>query len=236
MMSLTRRTMGASTLAILAGCASRPEEAAPAAAAPRTPPAIGAWGIDLTARDMNVKPGDDFFHYANGTWLANTPIPPDRTRWGAFDILRDKSDRDVKAIIEEVAARGGAAGSNEQKIADLYNSYLNIDQINQIGLAPVQAEIEQINAVTNHEQAIRLVATPGVAVDFPIVMYVNLDDRNPDRYVVCMTHSGLGLPEREYYRRTDGQFPQIRQQYVAHIERMLTLVGQTNARAKARRI
>src|SRR5512147_881985 len=100
MMILTRRAMGASSLALLAGCATGATNTAETAPA-RPPAAIGAWGVDLGARDLNVKPGDDFFRYANGTWLANTQIPADRTRWGTFDMLRDKSDRDVKAIIEE---------------------------------------------------------------------------------------------------------------------------------------
>src|SRR5262245_20354264 len=118
MIAMTRRTMGASSVALLAGCATQ----TPAPSAPATPPphaAIGAWGVNLDNRDMGVKPGDDFFNYVNGTWLKNTQIPADRTRWGAFDILRDKSDRDTRAIIEELSQHGGAPGSNEQKVADL---------------------------------------------------------------------------------------------------------------------
>ncbi|WP_395645916.1 M13 family metallopeptidase [Terricaulis sp.] len=236
MISLTRRTMGASTLALLAGCASGRPEPEPTPAPARPAPAIGSFGVDLGARDMNVKPGDDFFRYANGTWLANNQIPPDRTRWGTFDILRDKSDRDSRAIIEEVAASGGAPGTIQQKIADYYNSYLNQDQIDARGLAPLQPELDQIAALRTHEQTIRLIATPGVAVNSPIATFISLDQRNPDRYIVLMTHAGLGLPEREYYRRTDGNFPQIRTQYQAHIERMLGLIGQSNAAAKARQI
>jgi putative endopeptidase len=90
--------------------------------------------------------------------------------------------------------------------------------------------------VRTHEDVVRLAGEPGFAVTFPIALYITLDQRNPDRYVVGMTHSGLGLPEREYYRRTDGAFPQIREQYVAHIERMLGLAGEANAGAKARAI
>ncbi len=235
MINLTRRAMGASTLALLAGCATGAEEAVTAAPA-RAPAAIGAWGVDLSARDLNVKAGDDFFRHANGTWLANTQIPADRTRWGTFDMLREKSDNDQRVIIEEVALAGGAPGSNQQKIADFYNAFLNQEAIDAAGLAPVQAELARINALRTHEEAVRLIGDPAISVSSPIAMYVGLDDRNPNRYITNMSHSGLGLPEREYYRRTDGEFPNIRTAYVAHIERVLTLAGQSNAGAKARSI
>ncbi len=233
MMMLTRRAMGASSLALLAGCATGNGAETSGA---RGQAAIGAWGVDLAARDLSVDPGNDFFRYANGAWLANTQIPPDRTRWGTFDILRDKSDRDQRAIIEEVAASGGAPGTVQQKIADYYNAHLNQDAIDALGLAPIQAEFDEINAARTHEDIVRIAARPGVAVNFPIATYVSLDQRNPDRYVVGMTHAGIGLPEREYYRRTDGQFPGIREAYVAHIERMLTLANQSDAAGKARAI
>jgi len=235
MMMLTRRAMGASSLALLAGCATGAEQAVTAAPARRTA-AIGAFGIDLAARDLSVKPGDDFFRYANGTWLANTQIPADRTRWGTFDILREKSDNDVRTIIEEVALAGGAPGSNQQKVADYYNSFLNQEAIDALGLAPVQPQIDRINALRTHEDTIRLIASPDVAVTAPIAIYVGLDDRNPNRYITNMSHSGLGLPEREYYRRSDGEFPNIRAAYLAYLEQILTLAGEANAARKAQAV
>lgn len=236
MIQMSRRAMGASTLALLAGCATGASTETPVADVSRAPAAIGAWGFDLTARDTNVDPGDDFFRYANGTWLANTQIPADRTRWGTFDMLRDKADRDQRVIIEEVALAGGAAGSNQQKIADFYNSFLNQDAIDAAGLAGLQADIAQINALRTHEQTIRLIASPGIAVNSPIGIFVGLDERNPNRYIVNMTQAGLGLPEREFYRRNDQEFPQIREAYTAHIARIFELIGQTGGAAKAQRI
>ncbi len=161
MMMLTRRTMGASSLALLAGCATGTATSTTTTTT-RPPAAIGAWGVDLTARDLNVKPGDDFFRYANGTWLANTPIPADRTRWGTFDMLREKADNDQRVIIEEVALAGGQPGSIQQKIADYYNSFLNQDAIDAAGMAPVQPELAQIAALRNHEETIRLIARPAL--------------------------------------------------------------------------
>jgi putative endopeptidase len=233
MISLSRRAFGASSFALLAGCATSAEEAAVPA---RAAPAIGSFGFDLGARDLSVDPGNDFFRYANGTWLANTPIPADRTRWGTFDVLREMADNNMRVIIEEVALAGGAPGTNQQKIADYYNSFLNQDAIDAAGMAPVQAELAQIAALQNHEQTIRLISAPGVAVSSPIGIGVTLDERNPDRYITGMSHGGLGLPEREYYRRTDGEFPSIRAAYLAHIERTLTLGGISGAGAKARTV
>jgi putative endopeptidase len=233
MMMLTRRAIGASSVALLAGCATGTTSST---TTPRGQAAIGSFGIDLAARDLNVKPGDDFFRYANGTWLANTPIPADRSRWGTFDMLREKSDNDQRVIIEEVALAGGQPGSIQQKIADYYNSFLNQEAIDAAGMAPVQPELARIAALRNHEETIRLIAEPGVAVNSPIAVFVSLDERNPNRYVTGMSHAGLGLPEREYYRRTDGEFPNIRAAYVAHIERTLTLAGLDNAGRRAQAI
>jgi putative endopeptidase len=234
MVTLTRRAMGASSLALLAGCATGTSSSS--GSATRGAPAIGSFGVDLAGRDLSVRPGDDFFQYANGTWARNTEIPADRTRWGTFDMLREMADNNQRVIIEEVALAGGSPGSNQQKIADYYNAYLDQAAIDARGLAPIQPELDQINAITNHEQAIRVIASPGIAVTSPIAMYVGLDERNPNRYIVNMSHSGLGLPEREYYRRTDGVFPGLRDSYVAHIGRTLGLVGQSDTAAKAQAI
>jgi putative endopeptidase len=234
MMMLSRRAVGASSLALLAGCATGATSTT--TTAPRGQAAIGAWGVDLTARDLNVKPGDDFFRYANGTWLANTPIPEDRTRWGTFDVLREKSDQDQRVIVEEVALAGGAPGTIQQKIADYYNTYLNQDAIDARGMEPVSAELAQIAALRTHEDVARLIATPGISVNSPIAVFVGLDERNPNRYITNMSHAGLGLPEREYYRRADGEFPNIRAQYVQHIERTLTLAGLDNAGRRAQAV
>jgi len=229
MINLTRRAMGVSSLALLAGCAT----GANSGSATRGAPAIGSFGVDLAGRDLTVRPGDDFFQYANGTWASTTPIPDDRVRWGTFDILREKADNDQRVIIEEVATAGGAPGSNQKKIADYYNTYLDQAAIDARGLEPLQAELTQIDAIQNHEQAMRVIASPGISVTSPIAMYVGLDERNPNRYITNMTHAGLGLPEREYYRRTDGVFPGLRESYVAHMGRTLGLVGQSDPAAKA---
>jgi len=230
----TRRAVTASSLALLAGCATGTTSSS--APAPRGPAAIGSFGIDMAAIDPNVKPGDDFYQYVNGTWLNANTIPADRVTWGTNDMLVVKAEHDVRAIIEEAAAAGGAHGSNRQKIADYYNAYLNRDAIDAQGLAPIQPALAQIAAIRTHEDVVRFVGAPGAGVTFPIVLFVGLDEGNPDRYLTQMTHAGLGLPEREYYRRSDRNFPQLRTQYAEACANMLTLVGDTDTTPKAQAI
>jgi putative endopeptidase len=199
----------------------------------RAPAAIGAWGIDLTARDLNVDPGNDFFSYVNGGWVSSTEIPADQTSWGTFDILFQKAEADVRAIIEEVARTGGAAGSNEQKIADLYNAYLDRSAIDALGLGPAQADLARIGAARSHEDVVRIMAVPDLPVAAPIGIGVGLDDRNPDRYMVGMNHGGLSLPDRDYYLVDNDQFRATRTQFEAHVARLLGLAGQSDAAGKA---
>ena len=101
MIAITRRHMSASAAALLAGCATQTNTST--APPTRAPAAIGAWGIDLTSRDTSVQPGDDFFRHVGGTWMKNTKIPDDRSRWGSFNILAAKSEDDVRDVIETAA-------------------------------------------------------------------------------------------------------------------------------------
>jgi putative endopeptidase len=238
MLTLTRRGMSTSALVLLAGCATQNSASSPtgAAAAPRTPAAIGAWGIDMTTLDTSVSPGNDFYRYVNGRWMDTTEIPGDRVTWGTFSILAEKAEREVKAIIDELAASGGAPGSDEQKIADFYNSYNDIAAINAAGLGPAQADLDAIAALRTHADVVRMAAAPGIPVTFPIAAYIDLDERNPDRFVVHMTHAGLSLPDREFYLRDDAEFETIRTEFRAHVARLFTAAGISGGEAKAREI
>ncbi|MEZ5996150.1 MAG: M13 family metallopeptidase [Hyphomonadaceae bacterium] len=211
--------------ALLASCGDRSR-----------PAAIGAWGVDLSARDSSVSPGQDFFRYVNGGWLNSTEIPADRASWGTFDILLDKADNDVRAVIEEAANSHPAPGSNAQKIADFYSAYMDQDAINALGLNPAQEDLARIAAARSPEDIVRIMAAPDMPVASPIQVSVELDERNPDRYVVGMGHGGLALPDRDYYLLADAQFATIRSEFEAHVARLLELAGQTDTTAKARAI
>src|SRR3984957_16616835 len=162
-------------------------------------PRFGSFGIDLAALDPAIKPGNDFFRYVDGRWLATEKIPADRTSWGSFAILREQADSDVKAIIETAAAADVPKGTNEQKIGDFYKAFLDTDKIDQLGLAPAKASLAAIAGIKTHEQAAALIATPGMPLDGPIGYGISLDEKNPDRYIVEIGQSGLSLPDREYY-------------------------------------
>ena len=233
MLSFTRRALGASSLALAAGCATGTAGSSGGASSGGSA-AIGAYGLDLTAGDPSVQPGNDFFRYCNGRWLDTTEIPSDQRSWGTFVILAEKASQDQRVIIEETALAGGAPGSAQQRIAATYNAYLNTDAINARGLAPLQEDLASIAALRTHEDVIRTMARNDIPTNGPIVAFAGLDARNPQRYVVSFTHAGLGLPEREYYRRADGEANRVA--YVAYIEQVLTLAGQSNGAAKARSI
>lgn len=235
-MRLTRRAVSTSTLALLAGCATPAPEGVGLDQPPPPAAAIGSFGIDLAARDLSIKPGDDFFAHVNGVWMLNNPIPADRTSWGTNTLLAEKAEREVRAIIEEAAFAGGAPGSNQQKIADFYNAFLNQDAIDAAGLGPIQATLAEIAALGSQEQALRLISRPEIGISSPIDVFVSLDEGNPDRYLPYITHGGLGLPDRDYYLRSDAEFAEIRAQYVNAIAGMLELLGQTNTTAKARAV
>ena len=227
MMQMNRRQALLSTAAggLLAACGGA-----------RRPAAIGAWGVDLTARDLSVDPGSDFFSYVNGGWVTQTEIPADRVSWGTFNILDQKSENDVRAIIEEAVRTRGEPGSNQQKIADFYSAYLDQDAITALGMAPAQGDLARIAAARTHEDLVRIISSPDISVASPIGLFVTLDDRNPERYVVGMAHGGLSLPEREYYLSASQDFRTIRTQFEAHVARLMELGGQSEGAAKARAI
>jgi putative endopeptidase len=199
-------------------------------------PRFGSFGIDLAAMDPSVKPGNDFFRYVDGHWLATEKIPADRTTWGSFAILREQADSDVKAIIETAAAADAPKGTNEQKIGDYYKAFLDTGKIDQLGLAPAKAGLAAIAGIKTHEQAAALIATPGMPLDGPIGYGISLDEKNPDRYIVEIGQSGLSLPDREYYLKADPQFADIRAKFLVHVEKMLALAGHKDAKAEAAQI
>ncbi len=196
-------------------------------------PKLGRFGIDLAGRDLSVKPGDDFFAYAGGTWMKNNQIPSDRTRWGAFDILRAKSETDVKAIIDDLASKTHAAGSIEQKIGDFWKAYMNTDAMNAKGIKAIKSELDMIAAAQTHDDIAVLFGKPELPTPSPIGWGVSIDNKNPDRYIVNVRHSGLGLPERDYYLKDEARFKDLKAKYPLHIAKMFELAGVSNSAEKA---
>ncbi|MBU6372210.1 MAG: hypothetical protein KJS97_05725 [Alphaproteobacteria bacterium] len=242
---MKRSMLAACAVAALAtGCATAAKAPAPTpppaveapAPAPAPKPQIGAFGLDLAGRDATVKPGDDFFRYSGGSWLKTEKMPSDRTRWGSFDVLRAKSESDVKGLVEELAAKQNPAGSIEQKIGDYYNAFLDTASIEAKGLAPAKPILDEIAAAKTHQDIARLIGRPDVPATSPIGFGFTLDEKNPDRYIIGIGHAGLGLGEREYYLKTDKDSKDLVAKYQAHIARTLKLAGDTAAEANAAKI
>ncbi len=206
--------------------------APPAAASNRA--AIGAFGLDLTAGKPQVKPGDDFFAYANGAWLDGFTIPADKASFGPFDRLDELSKDRVRGIIEQAAAAHAPAGSPEQQIGDYYAAYMDQAAIEANGLTPAQGDLARIAAAHTREAVAALFGEPGFISLFDVQLPA--DFKNPDRYCVFISESTLGLPDRDYYLKDDPQLQEIRSKYVAYVAQMLTLGGVADAAAKARDI
>jgi putative endopeptidase len=216
---LIRKTLFAATAlaAVLTACAP------PAPPAPPPEPAkpeLGTFGVDFTAMDKTVDPGTDFFRYVNGGWLATFEMPEDKSRYGVFDLLRDRSEAQVRVIIEETAASNPAPGMLEAKIANIYNAYMNTDAIEAAGLAPAQPYLDRINAATSFADIAKLFGSVGY--NTPVGGFVSIDAKQPDRYVFYIGQSGLGLPDRDYYLKDESNFPEARTRYVALLTQMLT--------------
>jgi putative endopeptidase len=220
-----------------AGLAYAADKAGPLAAAvpAKTGPTIKPWGFDLTALDRAIKPGDDFFRFSGNGWLKRTQMPADRTRWGTFDMLAAQSESDVKAIIEDLAAKPKRT-SLEQQIGDYYATFLDQDAITKAGLAPVRDVMKAIAAAKTHDDIAVIMARPDIAVTGPLGAGISLDSKNPDRYIVWLGHGGIALPDREYYLKDTPEFRDILAKYTAHIETMLNLAKQPDGKGGAAKI
>ncbi|MFN3609017.1 MAG: M13 family metallopeptidase [Hyphomonas sp.] len=242
--------LGAAVIALATACATAPETslATDLAATPQTaepeadtdadayagpkkyptpeglllsaPDTWGDWGIDTSAFKAGIRPGDDFNTYANGTWIKTIEIPPDRSRYGNFDLLREKSEQRVRLIIEDLARTEPAIETVEGKIGAYYAAFLDMDAINAAGLAPAKPYFDEIDAIASLEDVTRLTATVGYAS--PISGFVFVDDKDPDTYIFQMGLSGLGLPDRDYYLKEDEKSVEHRAKYV---ELLTTLLG-----------
>lgn len=205
-----------------------------AKAAPK--PELGTWGVDKTAMKTSVKPGDDFFSYVNGAWLDTFEIPADKTNYGSFTVLADRSEERVRKIIEDAAAKSGAPGSVEQKIGDLYASFMDEAAVEAKGLAPLQGDLDAIAAAKTRADIATLMARPDISSNAIVRLFVDVDSKNTERYIVYATHSGIGLPDRDYYLVDNERFVKIRAAYKDFIAQMLTLGGVADAKAKAEKI
>jgi putative endopeptidase len=194
---------------------------------------IGRFGLDLRAMDLSIRPGEDFYRYVNGNWLKTANIPADQASWNTFAELTEKSQKEIQGLIEMAVKSHPPMGSIDEKIGDYYAAFLDTDMIERQGLAPAKPGLDAIAHLKTHADVAALIATPGMPLDGPISWGITLDEKNPDRYIVGVGQSGLSLPDREYYLKTDPEFVQIRAQFKAHVAKMLSLAGHKDAEREA---
>ena len=211
------------------------QKAAPAVEEAAAAPELGSFGVDLASIDSSVKPGDNFFKYVNGTWLKETEIPADKSRFGSFDLLRDRSDVNVKAIIEAAAAKQAEKGSEEQKIGDFYAAFLDTDTIEAKGMAPIQADLDRIAAVQSHDDVAKLMGDPTMDVNTILSGWVDVDFKDIENYIFYVTQSGLGMA-RANYRDEGENFDRYRAGYLELLEKMLAVSGVEDATDRAAKV
>lgn len=195
-------------------------------------PKYGTWGFDLAGRDTSVAPGDNFFRYANGAALDRLEIPSDRTSYGSFALLRELSDNRLKGMIDSMVARSDLTpGSDEQKIADSYRSYIDEARVEQLDRAPIDPYLADIRALDTHAELAAYMGRQDRTRGSLFGTGISADQKAPSRYVSYVSQSGLGLPNRDYY--LDARFERQRALYRAYVEQMLTLAGWDNPAASA---
>ncbi|TVU85826.1 M13 family metallopeptidase [Pseudoalteromonas neustonica] len=235
-----KKTLIAATLAatFLTGC-SEPKTTQAQQPSTETQTAkaeLGSFGVDLTARNEAIKPGDDFFMYASGTWYDNYVMPADKTRYGAFAGLAERSEERVKAIIEEIAARKDL-NTEEKLVADFYNAYMDTDTLNKLGVSPIKPLLTEISNVSSTDDLTKLFGQSWLTgVNSPIGGGMWFNRLDPNKYEMSLGAGGLGLPDRSYYLEDSERFVKTRTAYVAHIADMLKFAGVDNTTERAEAI
>ncbi|MGI9071878.1 MAG: M13 family metallopeptidase [Bryobacteraceae bacterium] len=182
-------------------------------------------GLDLSAIDKSADPCQDFYQYACGTWIKNNPIPPDESTWGRFDELFERNQTILRDILQN-SQQNQSRSSIDQKIGGFYQSCMDEGIIQQRGTTPLDSELKQIANISNSRELMDVIArlhTRQVNVFFDFTS--SPDPKNAQMMIADIDQGGLGLPERDYYLRSDSKSQEIRQKYVAHIGRMLELIG-----------
>ena len=244
--SLLASTLLAGT-ALLAACAptggTSPQTAADTAAtkdklavadtsadAPNKPE-IGAFGFDEKGMERSIVPGNDFYDYANGTWQKETVIPADKSNYGLFGALADLSQERTRTILQD------AEKDPSSKIGTAYATYLDRDAIDAKGLTPIKPwrdTIESLNSKAGYPELLAQASRNGVTG--PFAPYIGQYDKNPDYYAMNLYQAGLGLPDRDYYLSDEAKSAETRAAYVAHMAKMLTMAGESNAEARAKAV
>ena len=189
--------------------------------------------IDKANMDLSVKPGDNFYLYANGNWIKHNAVPASKTRWGSFDELREESSKRLQALLTDAAAKA-ATDPSMQKIGDFYASGMDTVAIESLGYQPIKADLQRIDAVKNVNEFLSLLAENGTQGLRGGVFGFSIqpDRKNVTVYIPSLSQGGTSLPDRDYYLKNDKRSTTIRNAYQLHLTNMFKLIGENANKAE----
>jgi len=194
----------------------------------------GTWGFDTAAMDKSVKPGDDFFMYASGTWYKTAQIPPDRASTGSFQNLRILSEKRMQEIAASLDAKPyDSLTAEEKKLRDLYDGFVDQKALDAKGIAAAKPDLDMIAKLKTLDDVAAAIGDPRLQLDGPVGFGIGINDKNPNAYSINLGQSGLGMPDRDYYLRDDAELAKTRDAYKAHLAKMFTMVNMDNADKRA---
>ena len=183
-------------------------------------------GIDVSAFDKSTRPQDDLFRYVNGGWLDKTAIPADKVRYGSFDVLADKAQEDLRAIVEDARKTPGAPGSDSRKVGDFYAAFIDDARPEALGVKPLAQELAAVDAMhTKTDLAREFARLMLIDCDMPLGAGAIGDFLNPKVNALFVGQAGLGLPDRDYYVKDDPKLAEDRAKYVAMLSTLMKLAG-----------
>ena len=197
------------------------------------PKAIEEQAINAANMDTTVKPGDNFYQYANGAWLKSNPIPGDYSRYGAFEVLGEENYKQLQTIMDEASKdKNAEAGTVRQKIRDFYNTGLDTVKIEKDGFNPIKAELAKVDALKTSEDIQKMVTDHHAIGSYPLFYFFGSpDEKNSNMVIAQLYQGGLGLPDRDYYLGDDPRSKEIRAEYLKHVAKMFELIGEDATQA-----
>lgn len=182
--------------------------------------------IDLANMDQKVSPGEDFYHFANGNWIKNNPLPAEYVQYGAFTEVYERNREQLKELVLKAAGAGAAKGTIEQKIGDFYHSGMDSALIEELNVGVLKADLDMIDAISNTDDLIKVVAQMQMQGTSPLFyIFASPDQENSEYVIAFLYQGGVGLPDVEYYTNDDERSKEIREEYLKHVARMFRLAG-----------
>jgi len=195
-------------------------------AIPSAAPLRAQGPVDQSTFDRSIRVQDDLYNHVNGTWLKNTPIPPDKSNYGSFIALDDLSRERIREIVEQAAATDAPAGSDARKVGDFHRAFMDTTRVEALGAKPLAELLSRLDGVSTHDEiayAFGVAGTLGVAA--PVGLFVGIDDKDSTRHLTTVVQAGLTLPDRDYYLKDGEKETAARGALVTYADRLFTLLG-----------